>query len=77
MPSPPSGRVAFLFTDLEGSTAYWERRPESMPAVYERHDAILRAVGDQIRVKAGGISGSAEVMTRAADKSLPPTRWRT
>jgi predicted ATPase/class 3 adenylate cyclase len=43
MPAPPSGRVAFLFTDLEGSTAYWERRPESMPAVYERHDSILRA----------------------------------
>ncbi len=43
MADPPSGRVAFLFTDLEGSTAYWERRPESMPAVYERHDAILRA----------------------------------
>ena len=42
MADPPSGRVAFLFTDLEGSTAYWERRPESMPAVYERHDAILR-----------------------------------
>jgi predicted ATPase/class 3 adenylate cyclase len=39
----PSGRVAFLFTDLEGSTAYWERRPETMPVVYERHDAILRA----------------------------------
>ena len=43
MADPPSGRVAFLFTDLEGSTAYWERRPESMPAIYERHDAILRA----------------------------------
>ncbi|MEZ4563679.1 MAG: tetratricopeptide repeat protein [Thermomicrobiales bacterium] len=43
MADPPSGRVAFLFTDLEGSTAYWERRPESMPAVYQRHDAILRA----------------------------------
>jgi class 3 adenylate cyclase len=42
MPDPPSGRVAFLFTDLEGSTAYWERRPESMPEVYARHDAILR-----------------------------------
>ena len=33
------------------------------------HDAILRAAGHQIRVKPGGISGSAEVMTRAADKS--------
>ena len=39
----PSGQVAFLFTDLEGSTRYWEHRPDVMPAVYTRHDAILRA----------------------------------
>ena len=38
----PSGFVAFLFTDLEGSTRFWEQRPDVMPAVYARHDAILR-----------------------------------
>ncbi len=37
------GQVAFLFTDLEGSTRYWERRGEVMPEVYARHDAILRS----------------------------------
>src|SRR5829696_3811905 len=39
----PAGQVAFLFTDLEGSTRYWERRGEVMPEVYARHDAILRS----------------------------------
>src|SRR4051812_37017632 len=43
MNHPPARQVAFLFTDLEGSTRYWEHRPEIMPAVYTRHDAILRA----------------------------------
>jgi predicted ATPase/class 3 adenylate cyclase len=38
----PSGHVAFLFTDLEGSTRFWEHRPDVMPDVYARHDAILR-----------------------------------
>src|SRR5688500_7882508 len=42
MDDSPAGKVAFLFTDLEGSTRYWERRPEVMPEVYARHDAILR-----------------------------------
>lgn len=38
----PAGRVAFLFTDLEGSTRFWEAFPREMPAVYAQHDAILR-----------------------------------
>jgi predicted ATPase/class 3 adenylate cyclase len=43
MHDPPAGQVAFLFTDLEGSTRYWERRGDVMPEVYARHDAILRS----------------------------------
>lgn len=43
MPDRPSGQVAFLFTDLEGSTRYWEHAADLMPDVYARHDAILRA----------------------------------
>ncbi len=38
----PRGTVAFLFTDVEGSTSLWERFSEEMPAAYARHDAILR-----------------------------------
>ena len=43
MPEPPSGTVTFLFTDIEGSTARWEHRPEAMAAALARHDALLRA----------------------------------
>ena len=38
----PRGTVAFLFTDVEGSTRLWEQAPEAMHAAYARHDAVLR-----------------------------------
>lgn len=38
----PQGNVAFLFTDIEGSSAIWERSPAAMQEAYQRHDAILR-----------------------------------
>ncbi|MFN8590013.1 MAG: tetratricopeptide repeat protein [Thermomicrobiales bacterium] len=38
----PSGTVAFLFTDIEGSTARWERDQAAMWAAVERHFALLR-----------------------------------
>ncbi|MBV8066726.1 MAG: adenylate/guanylate cyclase domain-containing protein [Candidatus Eremiobacteraeota bacterium] len=39
----PTGRVAFLFTDVEGSTRRWERYGEAMRDALRRHDRILRA----------------------------------
>ena len=42
MVSLPTGTVTFLFTDIEGSTALWERYPEAMRQALARHDAILR-----------------------------------
>lgn len=38
-----SGTLAFLFTDIEGSTERWEREPEAMRVALARHDTILRA----------------------------------
>jgi predicted ATPase/class 3 adenylate cyclase len=38
----PSGTVTFLFTDIEGSTALWERDRAAMQVAVERHLAILR-----------------------------------
>jgi predicted ATPase/class 3 adenylate cyclase len=38
----PSGTVAFLFTDIEGSTRLWETDRPAMAAAVERHFAILR-----------------------------------
>lgn len=39
---PPTGVVTFLFTDIEGSTARWERDPEAMADALRRHDEISR-----------------------------------
>ena len=43
MTSAPSGTVTFLFTDIEGSTALWERWPDAMKAALARHHALLNA----------------------------------
>jgi predicted ATPase/class 3 adenylate cyclase len=39
----PTGTVAFLFTDVEGSTRRWERYGEAMRDALRRHDKILRS----------------------------------
>src|SRR5215203_4296220 len=39
----PSGTVTFLFTDIEGSTALWERDLHAMAAAVDRHLALLDA----------------------------------
>jgi predicted ATPase/class 3 adenylate cyclase len=39
----PSGTVTFLFTDIEGSTALWERDQVPMAAAVECHFALLNA----------------------------------
>ena len=38
----PRGTVTFLFTDIEGSTAHWERDRRAMAAAVERHFGLLR-----------------------------------
>ena len=37
----PRGTVTFLFTDIEGSTALWERDRQAMASVVARHLALL------------------------------------
>jgi predicted ATPase/class 3 adenylate cyclase len=39
----PSGIVAFLFTDIEGSTQRWEQHHDAMDAAVKRHDSIVRS----------------------------------
>lgn len=41
--SLPTGAVTFAFTDIEGSTARWERDRVAMQDAVRRHDVILRA----------------------------------
>ena len=43
MPDFPAGTVTFLFTDIEGSTALWERDSEAMAAAVARHLELLDA----------------------------------
>ncbi len=37
----PTGRLAFLFTDLEGSTRQWEAEPDLMHLAVSRHDELM------------------------------------
>jgi len=39
----PRGLVAFLFTDIEGSTTRWEAHREAMQEALRRHDDLMRA----------------------------------
>ncbi len=41
--APPSGKVAFLFTDIEGSTVRWDRDPQAMQQAVRRHDDLFKA----------------------------------
>ena len=47
----PTGTVTFLLTDVEASTAAWQRAPEVMPAAVARLDALL----DQAITAHGGV----------------------
>src|SRR4051812_45913607 len=38
----PSGTVAFLFTDIEGSTRRWESHHQAMRPIVERHIELIR-----------------------------------
>ena len=38
----PTGTIAFLFTDIEGSTQLWERYPAAMKVALVWHDELLR-----------------------------------
>jgi predicted ATPase/class 3 adenylate cyclase len=48
-PVLPTGRVTFLFTDIEGSTRLWEQEPDRMSLALARHDALVRAAVESNR----------------------------
>src|SRR5262245_18291449 len=43
----PTGTVTFLFTDVEGSTALWERDRAAMARAVDQHLALLRTAVEQ------------------------------
>src|SRR6266487_5550806 len=66
---PASQTLAFLFTDIEGSTRLWEQYRDRMKDALECHDAILRDAVEgsngQVVKNAGG--GFMVVFASAAD----------
>lgn len=38
----PTGKITFLFTDIEGSTPLWEHYPEEMAIAFRRQETIMR-----------------------------------
>jgi TolB-like protein/class 3 adenylate cyclase/cytochrome c-type biogenesis protein CcmH/NrfG len=86
LPTPPSGTVTFLFTDIEGSTRLWATHHDAMRASLARHDALLRqsieAHGGHV-FKTGGdafcaafaTAASAVEAAVAAQRALRAERW--
>jgi predicted ATPase/class 3 adenylate cyclase len=88
MADPGTETVAFLFTDIEGSTFQWERHPELMRAALAQHDAILRrvitAAGGQVFQTAGDAFSAAFpdpvaalAAAAAAQRALYAESWPT
>ncbi len=86
MPDLPSGTVTFLFTDIEGSTALWERDRQAMAAAVDRHLALLRAaieanggvlfktVGDAVQAAFPSAPGAIAAAV-AAQRTLHAEHW--
>src|SRR5215213_3343573 len=69
MPEWPRGTVTFLGTDIEGSTALWERDRQAMAIAVERHLALLDdaiAAHDGIHFKTVGDAVQAAFHTASA-----------
>jgi len=78
--------VAFLFTDIEGSTRLWERDAEAMRQALERHNAILgeaiaahggvhfKTIGDAFQAAFPDVS-SAVGAAVAAQRAIAAEAW--
>ncbi len=86
MPEYPSGTVAFLFTDIEGSTKRWERDSTAMWAVVERHFTVLanaitaqngvlfKTIGDAVQAAFPSVP-AAVAASVAAQSALREEEW--
>lgn len=83
----PSGTVAFLFADIEESTALWERQPAAMREAFARYLALIDAavaayggvryktVGDAIQA-AFSTAAAAVLAAVDAQRALTAESWR-
>ncbi|MEN4042869.1 MAG: adenylate/guanylate cyclase domain-containing protein [Anaerolineaceae bacterium] len=70
--SLPSGTVTFLFTDIERSTRLWERSPDAMRTVIERHDrylnqAVQHGRGTVVKTTGDGLHAVFETAASGAE----------
>ncbi len=77
--SPPDPTVALLFTDIESSSAWWERDPAAMRAALELHDRIIRDVvaatdGSVFTARGDGFGISYESVDAAVDGACAAQR---
>jgi class 3 adenylate cyclase len=82
----PSGTVTFLFTDIQGSAALWERFPEPMRVALEQHNAILnesiaahggtvyKVIGDAFQA-AFPVAQQAVLAAIAIQRALASAQW--
>jgi predicted ATPase/class 3 adenylate cyclase len=76
---PASRTLTFLFTDIEGSTARWEKHPEAMRVALARHDALLRQTierrgGHVFKTVGDAFCAAFPVATDALDAALDAQR---
>lgn len=82
----PSGTVTFLFTDIEGSTARWDKHPNAMRPALERHDALMRSAiethGGQVFKTVGdafcaafGTAGAGLAAAIDAQRAIAAESW--
>ncbi|HEX9027624.1 MAG TPA: adenylate/guanylate cyclase domain-containing protein, partial [Anaerolineales bacterium] len=86
MPDLSLRTITFLFTDIEGSTALWERDPQAMSQALGRHHAILHAAiegnnGEVFNIVGDGFCaafespGSALAAALQAQRELAAQDW--
>jgi class 3 adenylate cyclase len=78
MPDLPSGTVTLLFTDIEGSTALWERNRRAMATAVQRHLVRLRAAveahgGVVFKVVGGAVQAAFPTAPEAVAAGLIPS----
>ncbi len=71
----PSGTVAFLFTDVEGSTRLWDEFPEEMRDALAINDRVVRGAieggaGHVVKTTGDGFLAAFAVATDAAAAAL-------
>ncbi|MGE5223604.1 MAG: adenylate/guanylate cyclase domain-containing protein [Omnitrophica WOR_2 bacterium] len=71
----PSGTITFLFTDIVGSTALWEKQPQAMRIAEKRHHEILHQVitnnqGQVFKIIGDGFQAAFSLPIQALQSAL-------